>query len=209
MRSVFPIIAALFLFPVAAGAETTVDVRERNVGTVYNTRKSLAEIQSMSNKDSERVTGLTVSRFAIDIRSQYLLTGDGRRWCVKDLRATVRMGFDPVTVYIPREFRRGGCAYRAVSAHEMKHVRTNRTVMRRVRPSVRRMITDAVRRAGGRFCSATQEATKKKASVAIEAGMQAITALVNRESDILQRRVDTKAEYKRVSRSCKRWPGLR
>lgn len=207
MRSAFLIIAALFAFP--AAADLTVDVREKNAVTVYNTAKSLLEVQTMSSKGTDRVTGLTVSRFAIGIRSEYLLEGDGRTWCVKDIRATVTMGFDPVVVYIPREFRRGGCAYRAVSAHEMKHVRTNRTVIRRVKPSVRRLIANAVRRAGGRFCSPTRNATKNKASVAIEAGMQAITALVDRESDTLQRHVDTKAEYRRVSRSCKRWPGLK
>jgi hypothetical protein len=209
MRSAFSIIAAIFLLPAAAVAELSVDVREKNAATIYNTRKSLLEVQSMSSKGSDRVTGLTVSRFAIDIRSEYLLTGNGRTWCVKNIHAIVTMGFDPVTVYIPREFRRGSCPYRAVSAHEMKHVRTNRTVMRRVKPSVRRLISTAVRRAGGKFCSPTQTATKKKASAAIESAMQAITALVDREGETQQRHVDTKAEYRRVSRSCKRWPGLR
>ena len=209
MRLPLLIAIALVLLPAVAAAELTVDVRTGSSRPVIDTSKSRAQIQAIDKERFSRVTGLTVSKLVIGIESRYQLRGRPGSWCIKDIHAIVTVRFQPVTVYIPREFFPGSCAYRAISAHEMKHVRANHRVIQKVTPLIRGIVSRAYRRRNGNLCGRTQDSVKTTGKTAIEEAMQTITEHAEREGDVLQKRVDTPAEYKRVSRSCKVWPGMR
>ena len=211
MRLITLILIGLLSAPFQAFAKVpvTVAVTKKSTQPVLVTTRTLKQIRAIAKGRFSRVTGLTKSKFNINLQAKFTLQGNGRTWCVKKMRAEVAIGYKPVTVYVPREFPNGTCAYNAVYAHELAHVRINDDVLQRLYPKVRPMMSDAVDRYGTTFCASTQKGAQDKAMRALKNGMRDVTNQVGRIARKLQGRIDTKMEYDRVSRSCREWPSLK
>ena len=83
----------------------------------------LTALGHAENRPGRKVLGLTrgqaIASYALNLPG--LRDASGRWECVSP-QITVRYGFNPMTVYVAREFPAGSCAYGEIHAHEMRHV---------------------------------------------------------------------------------------
>jgi hypothetical protein len=103
---------------IRVSASTPTFVLNDNVSTrILSTRSRYAS-------GTLSVMGMTASRTLADISidGAAMLDADGARECIAP-RIEVLLSFQPLDVYVAREFNRHSCAYRAVLEHEMEHVR--------------------------------------------------------------------------------------
>lgn len=87
---------------------------------------------------SHSVMGMTASRTLADISldGPALIDAAGNRECIAP-RIDVQLSFEPLDVYIAREFSRHSCAYREVLKHEMQHVKIYAEGLARIEHVVR------------------------------------------------------------------------
>jgi len=89
-----------------------------------DTSRSFRALTSMVPKDEYTwVLGLTRPALRVDTKWGFdgLEDGGGRRMCMRPT-LDMRLRYDPVTVYIGREFAADECSYRFILAHETRHV---------------------------------------------------------------------------------------
>lgn len=121
--------------------------------------------------------------------------------CASLTKLEVRFGFNTHTVYIPREFPAGSCAYNAIYGHEMKHVQVDRMLVSGELANLRQKITARMRGikpARGGAADALTEALKRQ----VESAMTDIQKDFTRLRQQKQAAVDTPDEYRRVGQSC-------
>jgi hypothetical protein len=143
-----------------ASARTTFEAScedaARDAGATFSTRASGWRIDNtVSYRDLTRmkrpgvrngfVLGLTrtESRVAIQVDGTLLASPDGRAECVMP-RIAVALYYQPIVVYVGREFEPESCAYREILAHEMRHLKSYLDYLPIVEERVRA-------RLGGRF----------------------------------------------------------
>ncbi|MGR0183591.1 hypothetical protein [Azospirillum aestuarii] len=126
--------------------------------------------------------------------------GQGR-YCGAAQTLTVTFGYDERTVYVARELPQGSCIHGEVLAHEMNHVTVDEQLLREYVPVLKRRLEDVVGRA-----RPAQGRSERQVMAAIEqpikAAMRQLMEEFGRERNARQARIDTPAEYERISRSC-------
>lgn len=114
-------------------------------------------------------------------------------------KVTVNLSYQPVTIYIGREFPLGTCAYQEILAHEMRHLNTYFDEL----PKVERVVRAAVER---RFNTRPSYALEGQARAALERELTNVwIPFLTRELTRVEARqaaIDTPAEYHRLSRVC-------
>lgn len=95
---------------------------ERNVRYGY---RSLTNIGAALARPGRQVLGLTRGNASVRLASNTpsIVSADGRWECASP-QLTLTYGFDPMTVYVAREFPPGSCAHKEIYEHEMRHVET-------------------------------------------------------------------------------------
>jgi hypothetical protein len=156
MRPVHALVATLLLPCMAqAGIDNSFEARcEREMKPVLEVRAHEASFD-LSNAISSRVlntrlTHASASQLALGMtagthRTEITLDGpglrdqDGKRECMSP-RIYVDLSYNPLQVFVAREFHQQSCAYRTVYAHEMLHVKLYRDnlplIGRRVRAAL-------------------------------------------------------------------------
>jgi hypothetical protein len=154
MRIVHALCTALLL-PCLAHAGDSFDERcEREMKPQLEVRAREAGFALSSEVSSRvlntRVTYATASQLTLGMtsgthRTEITLDGpslrdaDGRRECMSP-RIYVDLSYNPVRVFVAREFHQQSCAYRTVYEHEMQHVKVYRDnlpiIERRVRAAL-------------------------------------------------------------------------
>ncbi|MFT3848189.1 MAG: hypothetical protein QM739_05780 [Propionivibrio sp.] len=109
-------------------APPSVTLRKLPATLSVNTRYGYREITHLAAeiaRPGTRVLGLTrgTAKVRMEVRSPSHVDRS-KRWECTSPQIVVTYGFDPMTVYIAREFPERGCAYNEIYAHEMKHVKT-------------------------------------------------------------------------------------
>ena len=113
----------------------------------------------------------------------------------------VTFGFIERVVYVARELPRGSCIHGEVLAHEMMHVATDEALLKEFAPAIRRRIETAAARLGSVRARSQQQAAQALRRP-LDAALKELLQDFSRERDRRQAKVDTIAEYKRVSGSC-------
>jgi hypothetical protein len=103
-------------------------------------------------------------------------------------------------VRIAHEIPRGTCLFRAVEAHERRHVAVNRRTLRAAAGRARRAAEAWAATAEGRG------ATEREAMAALQRGLrraiEPAMAAMRAQRDAAHRGIDTEAEYRRLARIC-------
>ena len=107
--------------------------------------RSLLDLTGMAARmvPGRFVLGYTWTEARVQLATEFKTTQDPRssRECVAP-RVKVTLSYEPIVIYIGREFVPGSCAYEAVLAHEMRHLNAYRAhyaaVEAQLRASLRR-----------------------------------------------------------------------
>lgn len=126
--------------------------------------------------------------------------GDGTV-CGAAKTLNVTFGFQERIVFIARELPQGSCIHGEVLAHEMKHIVVDEQLLREFGPTIRRRLESALSQARP-VRARSQEQALNAIRRPIEATMRQMMQEFGRERERRQAKVDTVAEYERVSRSC-------
>jgi hypothetical protein len=182
-----------------------------DAGATFSTRESGWRIDNtVSYRDLTRmkrpgvrngyVLGLTrtESRVAIQVDGTFLAAPDGRAECVMP-RITVRLYYQPIVVYVGREFEPESCAYREILAHEMRHLKSYLDYLPKVEERVRA-------RLGGRFSGKPLYARTGESRMLLQREidrnwMPYIKGEMGRVEQ-LQATIDSPQEYARLSKVC-------
>lgn len=116
----------------------------------------------------------------------------------------ITIAIDP-TIYIAREYPKGGCEHRAILEHEMKHVFVDRSIVKKYAPMIKEHLEKAVLKVGivGPKPERKRAEFHKKITDYMSAQLKAVTDKMYAERRALQAKVDSREEYDRVSGLCK------
>lgn len=148
------------------------------------------------------ILGLTHARYGeqSQLGALFQPMADGT-YCGAAKSLTVTFGFQERIVYVARELPQGTCIHAEVLNHEMKHVATDEGLLREFGPTVRRRLEAALsqqRPVRARTREQAMSAVRRPVDATLRQLMQEFGA----ERERRQARVDTAAEYERVTKSC-------
>jgi hypothetical protein len=199
--------AACARTPFEAGCEDAA----RDATASFSTRESGWRVDNtLSYRDLTRmkrpgvrngvVLGLTrtESRVAIQVDGTLLTSPDGAAECVLP-RIAVTLYYQPIVVYVSREFEPDSCAYDEILAHEMRHLKSYMDYLPKVEERVRA-------RLGGRFTGKPLYARAGESRMLLQREidrnwMPYIKAEMGRVEK-LQADIDSPREYARLSKVC-------
>jgi hypothetical protein len=205
------LLAASGLASARTSFEARCDAAARDAGATFSTRASGWRIDNtVSYRDLTRmkrpgarngfVLGLTrtESRVAIQVDGTLLASPDGRAECVMP-RIAVLLYYQPIVVYVGREFEPESCAYREILAHEMRHLKSYLDYLPKVEERVRV-------RLGGRFAGkplyARTGESRKLLQREIDGNWMPYIKGEMGRVEKLQAAIDSPQEYARLSKVC-------
>jgi hypothetical protein len=147
------------------------------------------------------VLGLTrtESRVAIQVDGALLTEPGSGRECVVP-RIAVTLYYQPIVVYIGREFEPDSCAYSEILAHEMRHLKSYLGYLPKVKETVRDKLA---RRFDGKPLYAHEGGARDLLQREIDRNwMPYIKAEMSRV-ERLQAAIDSPREYARLSKVCR------
>jgi hypothetical protein len=183
----------------------------RAAGATFATRESGWRVDNtLSYRDLTRmkrpdmpggfVLGLTrtASRVAIQIDGTLLASPDGAVECVLP-RIAVTLYYEPIVVYVSRDFEPDSCAHDEILAHEMRHLKSYLDYL----PKVEERVRD---RLAGRFAGKPLYARAGESRMLLQREidrnwMPYIKAEMGRV-ERLQAAIDSPREYARLSKVC-------
>lgn len=177
-----------------------VSVREAPFGVVntvssrrLNTRYRLASVSQMT-------IGLTASttRTEISVNAPSLTAPGGARECASP-RIYVDVSYDPLQVFVAREFNPYSCSYRAVYEHEMRHVALYRERLPQLEQTVR---AELERHYGNRPLYAPAGAALRQLDAEVDAWLRPFVKGEVARIEALQLDLDTPEELFRLSHAC-------
>jgi hypothetical protein len=146
------------------------------------------------------VLGLTrtASRVAIQVDGTLLQSPDGAMECVLP-RIAVTLYYEPIVVYVSREFAPDSCGYDEILAHEMRHLKSYLDYLPKVEERVRARLQ-------GRFAGKPLYARAGESRTLLQRDidrnwMPYIKAEMGRV-ERLQAAIDSPREYARLSKVC-------
>jgi hypothetical protein len=187
--------------------EVTVDLRSAPVARDHT--RNAADLTAMPGREPDpagmaggRVLGLAWVRYGnaqeMTIRLARLPSG---AVCAAPAQVRVTFGYEERRVFVARELPEGTCIHAEVLAHEMRHVETDDSLLATYRPRVETRLRSELRRITPVRASGEEEA-KARIQAVMSQALNGLLRDFGGERSRLQARIDTLAEYKRVSASC-------
>jgi hypothetical protein len=160
---------------------------------VLNTRGTYASA-------SHFIMGMTASRTHADITvdGPALTDADSARECIAP-RIDVLLSFEPLDVYVAREFPPHSCAYREVLKHEMQHVRVYAEQLQRIEALVR---SELESRYGGRPLYAPAGQGLRLLQTQVDDWLAPRLRQELAKVEVLQRALDSTDETDKLSHAC-------
>ena len=173
---------------------------------------SAAALYAMPNNTQVRMTGkdhiggLTQSEINANVTLSFdsettFLAGNGCLWVTT---LTVQMSLSPV-VFIASDWPEGDCRYQAMLEHEMKHVETDRAVLKefqsRMTNNFRSMIQPVA--AQGPMASSSMYQAQENLVARVNQRLQSEMADLQQERDRRQQAIDTPEEYRALGARCR------
>lgn len=169
-----------------------------NSGYGYRT---LTNLGAALARPGHQVLGLTrgnaVVRFETRAPAYVDRTG---RWECASPQLVLSYGFNPLTVFVAREFPEGSCAYNEIYQHELRHVKAYQTHI----VGIEKELTDTLNRrfaTGGLWRGPVGQTQARLQQELDERWLPYIKREIGRV-DAAQALIDTVAEYERVANSC-------
>ncbi len=161
----------------------------------------LTRLGSKMQPSQRQILGLTkgqaVVRYALVMPR--LVTPDGRWECASP-QLTLSYGFDPITVYVAREFPAGSCAYQEIYTHEVRHLEAYKAHAVQVEAELTRALQKRFADTGPWRGAAGQAEDRLRQELG-ERWVPYVRDLLDRV-EAEQRRIDTPEEYDRIAASC-------
>ena len=168
---------------------------------VHNTLSARVLNTRVANASSgAALLGMTASRTRadIDIDGSGLTDPSSGRECIAP-RITVELSYQPLDVYVAREFHPASCSYRAVFAHEMQHVKIYQDNLPRIEQRVREELTS---RYGGRPLYAPRNKALAMLSDQVDSWLRTLIQAELVQVEAQQRALDSRDENERLSHLC-------
>lgn len=146
------------------------------------------------------VLGLTrtESRVAIKVDGKMLEDAAAGLECVVP-RIDVTLYYQPIVIYIGREFEPDTCAYREILAHEMRHLNSYLAYLPKVEQTVGARLA---RRYDGKPLYARSGQARELLQVEIDRGWMPYIKAEMTRVEKLQAAIDSPREYARLSKVC-------
>lgn len=145
--------------------------------------------------------GLTTSRVTwgseIDARWREM---PGGGICARPVGIALRLTQAEHRIAIAREIPLGGCLWRAVEAHERRHVAVNEATLRRAAAAMREAVEAWAVRASG--TGADAEAAVARLQAGLREAIEPALETMRRARDAAHAAIDSPEEYARLSRIC-------
>ena len=174
------------------------------------TRRQLQRLQGKSRGASNSKRGwkpigltLTELKFRMNI-SVRTLSRPGNGHCGTVSGVTATLGYERITVYLDKRYKRGSCQYRSVLEHEKEHVAIFRGVLDRYAPKVKRRLVLAASGLKPIAARSPQRAADKLQK-ALQRQMEPLFEEMNRTLDRENDSIDTAANYRREQARCRKW----
>jgi hypothetical protein len=117
----------------------------------------------------------------------------------------VNFGWERMQVFVPSEYPRGSCEYRAVLDHENQHVAIIRAALKEFAPIARARVESVVART--RPMTGRSEANLDRALAPVRAELGALLREFNDLHGDRSARIDTPENYRAVTALCTNWDG--
>jgi len=167
----------------------------------------IAELDRKAPHGSRRrVLGLaeTGLEFGWSVRFEWQSRGAGYCFWVRRTELAIRQ--PSPDIYVAREYRRGGCPYRTILAHERRHMSISREQINRYLPRLRWVLTSLRIPTGERPIFVTSaEAAKAEARALMKALAEPLFQEMAQALRTAQAKLDSPASYRRLRKACKRW----
>lgn len=149
--------------------------------------------------------GLTVTerQFSMRVQVRAVRVSQGR-YCGHLTKATARIGYDKLIVYIARKYRPGSCHYRSILEHENRHVAVFRDTLAKYADRVERRL----KRVAGELRPVLADTADKTAQLlqnALQRELKPLFREMDRETDRLNATLDTPQNYRREQARCNGW----
>ncbi len=179
-----------------------IEVQTRQVGVVVNNGVSSRVLNTRSTyaRSGNALLGMTASRTRADtfVGGPALVDRANGRECVAP-RIMVELSYQPMDVFIAREFHPASCSYREVFAHEMLHVALYAETLPRIEQRVREELQ---RRYGGRPLYAPLDTGVATLHEQIGSWLPALLRAELATVEQQQRALDSPDENERLSHLC-------
>lgn len=201
---------ALLTFPSARAASCeslplpSIEVRRQDAPVTLDTShdyRSIAVLAAQERRSNVRVLGLTrgVSRIGVELRVQSVIDPT-RQWECVSPQIVVTYGFNPMTVYVAKEFPKGSCAYNEIYRHELRHVQTYLDHLSSIEKGIAETLVK--RFATGRLYRGAVGQTRQMLERELnDRWLPYLNRQIERVASS-QALIDTPQEYERVARSC-------
>jgi hypothetical protein len=153
-----------------------------------------------------RVLGLAEAglEFGWMVRFEWQPRGAGYCFWVRRTELAIRQ--PSPDIYVAREYRRSSCAYRAVLAHERRHMSISRAQINRYLPRLRWVLTSLRIPTGERpIFVASAEAAKTEVRALMKELAEPLFREMSQALRKAQAKLDSPASYRRLRKRCKKW----
>jgi hypothetical protein len=198
-----------------AKSKSRVNVTPVQSNIVYDFSKSKAQLNRMDvdtispygPQHKTNVSGLMSGSIQLKsnvafMHETYKYLGRG---CVYLKGVDVEIHLEP-TIFIANDYKRGGCMYNAILAHEFKHVREDQLIINKYTNLIGQALEKAVARQGNSFGPmrlSYMPEIQLQVKNAIEHAVLRVNDRMNKERQKRQQAIDTIEEYDAVGRRCK------
>jgi hypothetical protein len=186
------------------------EVRIDRVSTpvTYNLTETAAQIgerSGLGSQDGAVVRGLTESAFhsKLSVTLSAMTTREGV--CVRPNTIELHIGFDPVIVYIERDYRSGSCQFQAIDAHERGHVRNMDVTLEAALPQIRRALALAANDPRYPLFARDEETAQRDAVAIIDAALNGPLDEFAKARAALDGVLDSPDSYRSLKSSCETW----
>jgi hypothetical protein len=151
--------------------------------------------------DGGFVLGLTraESRVAVSVKGTIVGDPETGTECLRPLIG-VSLSYEPIVIYVGREFAPGSCAYREILAHEMRHLKAYVDYL----PKVERRVLDRMaQRFDGRPVVAPQGQALRRVQQELDRTWMPFLKREMAQAKARQAAIDSPKEYARLSKVCR------
>ncbi|MEO7494047.1 MAG: hypothetical protein ABIT83_00015 [Massilia sp.] len=180
----------------------SLQVRAADAGYRIDTSLSYKTLTRMKGggQAGRFVLGLTraESRIGIALNARMLTDSASGRECMAP-HVDVNLAYLPIVIYVSREFAPDSCAYRAILAHEMRHLNAYLDYLPKVEGVVRNSLTP---RLGAQLVYAPAGQSRLKLQRELDREWLPFIKREVARVEHLQQAIDTEKEYARLSKVC-------
>jgi hypothetical protein len=210
MRALVSMVVCLLASPLVAEEDCarlpkpSVQVKRLDAPLTFNTQYSYLALNNLGAalaRPGHQVLGLTRGSASVGFNTSFPSLADksGRWECVSP-QIVMTYGFNPLTVYIAKEFPEGGCAYKEIYTHEMRHVKTYQEHLARIEKELNETLRQRFETgepwrgpAGQTVAQLRQELDQR--------WLPFVQRLIKQVEEA-QALIDTPEEYERVANTC-------